>query len=145
MSDITMCAQTNCPNASHCVRVQAKASRWQSMAAFEFTISPQGEVLCDDYVSVMQFTKEQAVRVANGTFWSSLSMKERAILGVYQERLCMPWSALHEAVENFVGHDVYTHQFANRKDIIAMLKANLEAGEFERLGEELSMRATSNE
>lgn len=49
MADITMCTQTLCPNAAHCYRVQAKASNWQSMATFDYTISTHG-VECENYM-----------------------------------------------------------------------------------------------
>ena len=49
MADITMCTQTLCPNAGHCRRVQAKASDWQSIATFSYTISTRG-VECDSYM-----------------------------------------------------------------------------------------------
>jgi len=49
MADITMCTKTLCPNASHCYRVQAKASDWQSMATFDYTVSARG-VECVGYM-----------------------------------------------------------------------------------------------
>lgn len=50
MADITMCAQTQCPNAGHCYRVQAQLnSHWQSVAMFKYTISTRG-VECDNYL-----------------------------------------------------------------------------------------------
>lgn len=50
MADITMCAQTQCPNAGHCYRVQAQLnSHWQSVAMFQYTISARG-VECDNYL-----------------------------------------------------------------------------------------------
>jgi hypothetical protein len=50
MADITMCAQTQCPNAGHCYRVQAQLnSHWQSVAMFKYTISTRG-VVCDNYL-----------------------------------------------------------------------------------------------
>ena len=49
MVDITMCTQTLCPNAGHCYRIQAKASDWQSMATFNYTVSAHG-VECDNYI-----------------------------------------------------------------------------------------------
>lgn len=51
MADITMCTQTLCPNASHCYRVQAKASEWQSMVMFDYTISARG-VECRYYMPI---------------------------------------------------------------------------------------------
>ena len=49
MADITMCTQTLCPNAAHCYRAQAKASDWQSVAMFDYTISARG-VECENYM-----------------------------------------------------------------------------------------------
>lgn len=51
MADIKMCTQTLCPNSGHCYRVQAKASDWQSMATFDYTISAHG-VECDNYMPI---------------------------------------------------------------------------------------------
>lgn len=49
MADITMCAQTLCPNAGTCYRVQATPSpHWQSVMAFPYTISTRG-VECPSY------------------------------------------------------------------------------------------------
>ena len=50
MADITMCTQKLCPNAEHCLRVQARpAILWQSWATFNYTISLSG-VACDNYM-----------------------------------------------------------------------------------------------
>jgi len=51
MADITMCSQTLCPNAAHCYRAQTKASDWQSVATFDYTVSARG-VECDSYISM---------------------------------------------------------------------------------------------
>ena len=51
MADITMCTHALCPNAAHCYRVQAKASDWQSVATFDYTVSARG-VECDSYISM---------------------------------------------------------------------------------------------
>jgi hypothetical protein len=50
MADITMCANTLCPNAGTCYRVTATPSEhWQSVASFEYTIGVDG-VHCDNYL-----------------------------------------------------------------------------------------------
>jgi hypothetical protein len=49
MADITMCTQTLCPNSGRCYRVQAKASDWQSMATFHYTVSAHG-IECANYI-----------------------------------------------------------------------------------------------
>lgn len=55
MADITMCTQTLCPNAGHCRRIQAAPSQWQSMAAFNYTVSARG-VECDNYMPMYRIT-----------------------------------------------------------------------------------------
>ena len=49
MADIPMCSQTLCPNAKHCYRIQAKASDWQSVMTYQYSISPRG-VACENYM-----------------------------------------------------------------------------------------------
>jgi hypothetical protein len=51
MADITMCTQTLCPNAEHCYRVRAKASDWQSVATFQYTVSERG-IECANYIPI---------------------------------------------------------------------------------------------
>ena len=55
MADITMCAQTLCPNAGVCYRVQATPSDWQIMAAFDYTVSARG-VECGNYLPMYRAT-----------------------------------------------------------------------------------------
>lgn len=59
MSDITMCIQTQCPNASHCYRVQATPSHYQSMAAFDYVVE-DGFVQCTSYIPVSVAGQDQA-------------------------------------------------------------------------------------
>lgn len=53
MADITMCMNSQCPNALHCKRVQAIASMWQSWSMFQYTISDRG-VECEHYWPIYQ-------------------------------------------------------------------------------------------
>ena len=55
MADITMCTQTLCPNAGHCYRVHAKASDWQSVMTFQYSISQRG-VECENYLPMYRVT-----------------------------------------------------------------------------------------
>jgi len=75
-------------------------------------------------VAMMQnpnLTVEEAVALSESNWWEDFSMHEVARLQANQERLCMPFSLFHKAVESVVGRSVYTHEFANQKRIIAML------------------------
>ncbi len=49
MADLTMCTQTLCPNAGHCLRAQATPGERQSMAAFPYTLGADG-VICEHYI-----------------------------------------------------------------------------------------------
>ena len=49
MPDISMCTQTQCPNAGHCYRVQATPSEYQSMSAFDYVVDKSG-VRCEHYM-----------------------------------------------------------------------------------------------
>lgn len=59
MADITMCAQTQCPNAGHCYRVQATPSEYQSMAAFDYVME-DGVVKCEHYKPMRRAGQDQA-------------------------------------------------------------------------------------
>lgn len=69
-----------------------------------------------------QFTKEQAIEFAKSGAWKNLTMEARAHIGMKQKLLCMPFDALHEAVEKTLGRPVYTHEFGlNYDGLIAEL------------------------
>ncbi len=48
MTDITMCLNKLCPNASSCRRVTARHSNYQSVAMFKYTVGKNG-VICVNY------------------------------------------------------------------------------------------------
>ena len=67
MADITMCTNIDCPNAAHCYRVQATAnsaycammlstpnSAWQSMATFQYEVTLNGGIKCDNYIKISE-------------------------------------------------------------------------------------------
>jgi hypothetical protein len=59
-----------------------------------------------------QMTPEEAREFGESGRWRDLSLKERAILQLGQDCLCMDFSAFHEAVTELLGRPVYTHEFA---------------------------------
>ena len=64
MADITMCTQTLCQNASHCYRVQAVASDWQSMMTFQYTVSVRG-VECNSYMQITRTVVTDSTKMPN--------------------------------------------------------------------------------
>lgn len=61
---------------------------------------------------IEQLTREEAIKFANEKVYEYMSFKEIAIFQVTQEKLCMPFSVFHKAVEKTIGRPVLTHEFA---------------------------------
>src|SRR4051794_3130120 len=61
---------------------------------------------------VRQFTMKEAVAFFESRAWEAMSLKDRTRFQLYQDRLCMPFSIFHEAVESALGRSVWTHEFA---------------------------------
>ena len=56
-------------------------------------------------------TKEQAIALAESNFWEGMSHREIAEFQMMEEKLCMPFTVFHEAVEKTLGRPVFTHEF----------------------------------
>ena len=63
-----------------------------------------------------QFTKAEAIRFGDSGAWKELDTWHRAHIGLWQDRLCMPFEAFHEAIEKALGRPVYTHEFGLDRD-----------------------------
>ena len=61
-------------------------------------------------------TKDEAIELYESNFWEKLTDKENAILQLYGERLCMPPSVFHKAIEGALGRAVFTHEFGLNYD-----------------------------
>ena len=56
-------------------------------------------------------TKEQAITLAKSKFWEGLTHREIAEFQMTEEKLCMPFTVFHEALEKTLGRPVFTHEF----------------------------------
>lgn len=56
-------------------------------------------------------TKEQAIALAESNFWEGMSHREIAEFQMMEEKLCMPFTVFHEAIEKTLGRPVFTHEF----------------------------------
>lgn len=56
-------------------------------------------------------TKESAIALAETKFWEGMTQRQIAEFQMCEEKLCMPFSVFHEAVEKTLGRPVYTHEF----------------------------------
>jgi len=56
-------------------------------------------------------TEKQAIAFAKSEFWKDMSYRQIAEFQICEEKLCMPFSIFHEAVEKTIGRPVFTHEF----------------------------------
>lgn len=74
------------------------------------------------YKAILQLTKEQAIEFAESGTWKEMSLRQRAEFQMIQDKLCMPFSVFHEAVEKTLNRPVFTHEFGlNYDGLIAEL------------------------
>ncbi len=70
-------------------------------------------------LSEYQFTREEAIEFAQQRKWEALTPKERGLLQLRQDRLCMEFSAFHEGVTELLGRPVWTHEFGRPDELWA--------------------------
>ena len=75
-----------------------------------------------DFANLTQLTQEQAVTCGEQEHWKDWTPTIRALFQIHQDRLCMPFSVFHRAVENALGRPVFTHEFGSN---LGGLKAEL--------------------
>ena len=79
-----------------------------------------------------QLTEEQAIKFYSSKTWEDMSHFDLAKFQLHQDRLCMPFSVFHEAVEKSLNRPVYTHEFGlNRDGLIKELLGEIDQPSFE--------------
>jgi hypothetical protein len=63
-------------------------------------------------------TKEQAIELANTGWWKDKTAYEIVLFQLFEEKLCMDFSAFHEALERVLGRPVYIHELGIAHDDI---------------------------
>jgi hypothetical protein len=66
--------------------------------------------------AVIQLTEKQAIEFYDSGVWKDMNYISRARFQMLQDRICMPFSVFHEAVEKAVGRPVWTHEFGLNRD-----------------------------
>ena len=61
-------------------------------------------------------TVEEAISLAETKFWEKMTPREIATFQLFEEKLCMPFSVFHEAIEKTLGRPVFTHEFGMNVD-----------------------------
>jgi len=73
--------------------------------------------MAENRLAEYQFTREEAIEFADKRKWEALAPKERGLLQLRQDRLCMDFSVFHEGITELLGRPVYTHEFARPDDL----------------------------
>ena len=71
-----------------------------------------------------QVTKKEAIAIAESKVWKKWSDDEVVRFQLFQNRLCLPFSRFHEAVEKVLNRPVYTHEFGT-EGVIGLKKEYL--------------------
>jgi len=65
-----------------------------------------------------QLSKEKAIEFYNNRIWEDWSYEEIAKFQLWQEKLCVPFSIFHKAVEKSLDRPVFTHELGLNLDSI---------------------------
>lgn len=63
------------------------------------------------YTPTTHFTKEQAIKFAESKVWENWTDEQIVRLQLFEDKLCVPFSRFHEAIEKVLGRPVFTHEF----------------------------------
>jgi hypothetical protein len=69
-----------------------------------------------------QLTREQAIAFHDEGAWKQWNSQTIAKFQLEQDKLCVPFSVFQQAVSDTLGRPVFTHEFADRKSLIAQVK-----------------------
>lgn len=77
---------------------------------------------------MQQLTEQQAIAIGESKIYDNWDYNKKAGFQLFQDKLCMPFSAFHEAVEKVLKRPVFTHEFGfNYEGLIEeYLKYNIE-------------------
>lgn len=68
------------------------------------------------YTEAEQLTKEQAIAFYESRAWEGWTAEQKTGFQLFQNRLCMPFTVFHEAIEETLGRPVFTHEFGLNKE-----------------------------
>lgn len=71
--------------------------------------------------------RNKAIELADSHWRELCSAREIAEFQLHVAELCMPFDALHQAMETALGRGVFSHQFANLERLAAELRGDLPA------------------
>lgn len=65
-----------------------------------------------------QLTREQAIAFAESECYEDWTPEQIVRFQLFQQKLCMPFSVFHEAIEKVLNRPVYTHEFAFMDNLV---------------------------
>lgn len=77
-----------------------------------------------------ELTREQAVALYHSNFWVDMSPRQIAEFQLSTPWLCMPFDVFQKAVETTLGRSVWTHEFADQKQLLTELYGDRPAPTF---------------
>jgi len=80
-----------------------------------------------------QFTKKQAIAIAESGEWKDWTDDEIVRIGLFQDKLCVPFRELHRAIKSVLGRSVFSHEFAYKDRIIDEYQRERPAPTFEEI------------
>lgn len=69
---------------------------------------------------MLELSKDKATELCDSGWWGGLSARQIAGFQLFADRLCMPFSVFHEAVEEVLFRSVWTHEFGLNPDGLRM-------------------------
>lgn len=84
------------------------------------------EELKPSFKTIPQFTKEEAIALAESKWWLKKGTTEIAIIQLFQEKLNCQFDVFHEAIEKTLERPVFTHEFAEIERLQDEMQKKLE-------------------
>lgn len=66
----------------------------------------------------VQLTYEQAVNFSRSKVWKDWTPDQIVRLQLFQQRMCVDSEHFHRCLQDVLGREVFTHEFAYRDDLV---------------------------
>lgn len=82
---------------------------------------------------MQQLTQEQAIAFGQSVEWRNWTSEQIVRFQLFQDRLCVDFSAFHKAMEDVLGRPVFTHEFAYQDHLIKEYLGEKDAPTFDEI------------
>jgi len=63
-----------------------------------------------------KLTQDQALRMYQSNWWAGMPAREIVMFQLHEDRLCLPLSVYHDALNAALKREVYTHELAYNRE-----------------------------